>query len=318
MGVKMGNENITLVVPAKDIKNHPKKKSVYSGMSAYLWILPSLVLILGIVVIPVIELFHTSFSKVSMAGIIGDFNNFKNYTSLFVDNTFLMVLWNTLIWTVSVVAISTVIAVALAILLNQEFHGRSVVRSAIIFPWATSLIITASMWKWIFDYNYGALNLILLKLHIIQHGIFWLSSASTSFPILIWVGIYVTVPFASFIFLAGLQAIPTTLYDAASIDGAGSWRRFVHITLPLLKQPLTVSTVLNVIYVFNSFPIVWTITRGDPLNETDTIVTYLYKQAFVLNRMGQAAAISVIGFIIMLIFSVIYLYFSMRGENDGN
>jgi multiple sugar transport system permease protein len=292
-----------------------KQKFSLSGLSVYLWILPSVILVMVIVFIPILELFRTSFSEVTRSGIIKGLNGFRNYASLFEDGTFLMVLKNTLIWTVVVVGVSTILSMGIAQLLNQNFFGRSVVRSAIIFPWATSLIITASMWKWIFDYNYGTLNLILMNLHIIDKNYYWLAAPSTAFPVVMWAGIFDTMPFTTIVILAGLQAIPGILYEAANIDGANGFGKFLHVTLPMLRQPLTVSTVLNIIYVFNSFPIIWTITRGGPLNQTDTAVTYLYKLAFQVNKIGPSAAVSVIIFLILLAFSILYVSIALRRED---
>jgi len=288
----------------------PKWKT--SNFVPYLWIAPSVLLIALIIFVPILELFLTSFSKMSLAGIRKGFIGFSNFKDLFVDKTFLIVLKNTLVWTVAVVGISTVLSIGIALLLNKEFPGRRIIRAVLIFPWATSLIITAAMWKYIFDFNYGMMNLILQKIGIIKENIYWLATPEISFPVLIWVGIFVTIPFTSFVILAGLQTIPTVLYESGSIDGANGWRSFYYITMPLLKESLTVSTVLNVIYVFNSFPIIWTITRGDPLNQTDTVVTYLYKMAFHANKMGQAAAVSVISFLILLAFSIMYVTIIMR------
>jgi multiple sugar transport system permease protein len=280
-----------------------------------LWLVPSLLLIFTIVIYPIYELFIISLSEVSLSGLRKGFIGFDNFTAIFKDETFLMVLKNTFIWTVSVVGISTVLSLGIASLLNQQFPGRRIVRAALVIPWAVSLIITAVIWKWILNYNYGTLNLLLNKLHIINESIYWLATPATSFPAMIWVGIFVTIPFTSFVILSGLQAIPHDLYESASVDGANSWGKFFHITLPQLRPALTVSTVLNTIYVFNSFPIVWSITKGDPINKTDLIITYLYKLAFQVNKMGHAAAVSVIGFLMLFAFAILYVTIAVRKEN---
>lgn len=280
-----------------------------------LWLAPSVLLIFTIVIYPIYELFIISFSEVSLSGLRKGFTGFDNFTAIFKDETFLMVLKNTLIWTVSVVSISTVLSLGIASLLNQKFPGRRLVRAALIIPWAVSLIITAVIWKWVLNYDYGTLNLLLNKLHIINENIYWLAKPSTSFPVMIWVGIFVTIPFTSFVILSGLQSIAHELYESASVDGANGWKKFLHITLPQLRSALTVSTVLNTIYVFNSFPIVWSITQGDPINKTDLIITYLYKLAFQVNKMGHAAAVSVIGFLMLLAFAILYVTIAVRKEN---
>ena len=293
-----------------------KKRSIFEKVivSPYLWILPSLLLMFVVTFIPIIELFLTSMSKISLAGIRKGFYGLNNYNAIFSDPTFYMVMKNTLIWTVFVVGISTVASMGIALLLNQKFPGRRIVRAALIVPWSVSLIITAAIWKWILDYNYGTLNYLLMKLNIVESGIYWLADPSLSFPAMIGVGIFVTLPFTSFVILSGLQSISYDMYEAASVDGADGSKRFFYITLPLLKQPLMISLVLNTIYVFNSFPIIWTMTQGDPVNKTDTVITYLYKLAFKSNSMGEAAAVSVISFLILLTFTIIYVYSLMREE----
>jgi multiple sugar transport system permease protein len=311
----MGIEKNAVVPGVKRQERKAYRKSrVLEKMTPYLWMLPSFILIVLVTIFPIIELFSYSMSKISLSGVKKGFIGFQNFSNVLNDTLFLLVMKNTLFWTVAVVGISTVLSLGIAQVLNRDFPGRRLVRAALIVPWAVSLIITSVIWKWILDYNYGVLNLLLLKMHLINHNIYWLASPSTSFPAMIGVGIFVTIPFTSFVILSGLQSISAELYESASVDGANGWSRFWHITLPLLKQPLTISTVLNTIYVFNSFPIIWSITKGDPVNSTDTIITYLYKLAFLSQRMGEAAAVSVISFLLLLSFSVIYVGIALRRE----
>lgn len=293
------------------------RKKGLDGRTLYplLWILPSVALMVAIVVVPIVDLFITSFSEVGLSGLREGFNGVENYVSLFQDPVFPRVLINTLIWTVAIVGITIILSLGIASLLNEKFVGRRLVRAALIVPWAVSLLITAVIWKWIFDFRYGTLNLILKELGIIEKNVNWLAQPATSFPAMIAVGIFVSLPFTSFVLLAGLQAISAELYEAARVDGANRWKRFVHITLPQLRPTLTVAVVLNTIYVFNSFPIVWAMTRGEPLNKTDIIFTYLYKLGFEERQLGVAAAVSVISFLILIAFSASYVWFVTRREN---
>ena len=177
---------------------------------------------------------------------------------------FKTVMLNTLWWVLSVVGLSTLLGFIIAMVLNQKFHGRKIARAILVFPWATSLVIQASVWNYIIKYEYGSLNSVLLNLGIIQRAVNWRSSYQIEF---IWecgVGIFVTVPFVAFCVLSGLQSIDESLYEAATMDGAGFWGKLWQITLPMVRPSLTVSTVLNIIYVFNSFPIVYTMTKGAP------------------------------------------------------
>lgn len=280
----------------------------------YLWILPSCILMAVFIVTPIFFVFKTAFSKVSKAGIIKGFNGVENFAKVLKSSTFGMVLGNTLLWTVAVVGLSTLLGFILAIILNNKFHGRKIARAIVVFPWATTLVIQASAWKFIIDGDFGTLNTLLMRLHIIDHAINWTPTAGAYFAWEIACGIFVTIPFVAFTVLAGLQSIDQSIYEAGTVDGAGYWQKLFHITIPLVRPSLTVSTVLNIIYVFNSFPIIWTMTKGDPASHTDTLVTYLYKLAFYNGKQGEAAAVSVIGFLILLICASVYMITTIRKE----
>ena len=295
-----------------------KKKKIMQAVTPYVWLLPSILLMVIFILFPIFEVFRTSLSEVSRSGIIKGFAGLDNFAKVLKTPAFGIVLKNTLVWTVVVVGLSTLIGFTLAIVLNNEFRGRKIARAIMVFPWATSLIIQASVWKFIIDGDYGTLNTLLLKLGLISKAVNWTPTPAAYFAWECWVGIFVTVPFVTFCVLSGLQSIDASYYEAATVDGAGFWQKLFQITLPLVKSSLTVSTVLNIIYVFNSFPIIWTITKGDPANRTDTLVTYLYKQAFYKGRTGEAAAISVIGFLILCFCASVYMVISLRKEEqDG-
>ena len=202
-------------------------------------------LIAVFVIFPILIVFKLSFSEISKAGVIGDFIGFQNYIDAVHLPAFKTVMINTFWWVISVVGISTLLGFIVALVLNQKFHGRKIARSILVFPWATSLVIQASVWNYIIKYEYGSLNNVLLNLGIINQAINWRSSYTVEF---IWecgVGIFVTVPFVAFCVLSGLQSIDGSLYEAATVDGAGFWNKLWNITLPLVRPSLTVSTVLN-------------------------------------------------------------------------
>ena len=282
----------------------------------YVWLLPSALLIAVFVIFPILIVFKLSFSEISKAGVIGDFIGFQNYIDAVHLPAFKTVMINTFWWVISVVGISTLLGFIVALVLNQKFHGRKIARSILVFPWATSLVIQASVWNYIIKYEYGSLNNVLLNLGIINQAINWRSSYTVEF---IWecgVGIFVTVPFVAFCVLSGLQSIDGSLYEAATVDGAGFWSKLWNITLPLVRPSLTVSTVLNIIYVFNSFPIVYTMTKGAPANKTDTMITYLYMLSFYDRKKGPATALSVIGFLILCVCAGVYMLSVMRKEEE--
>ena len=295
-------------------KNKPR--TLLDKTEPYLWILPSVILMAIFIIVPIGSVFQMAFSEVNKAGIIKGFAGFENFEKVLTSSKFALVLKNTAVWTVCVVVISTVLGFILALLLNNAFKGRKIARAIVVFPWATTLVIQASVWKFIINTDYGALNTLLMTFGIIEANINWTPTPAAYFAWEIACGIFVTIPFVCFTALSGLQSIDSSYYEAADIDGATYWQKLFKITIPLVKPSLTVATVLNIIYVFNSFPIIWTITKGDPASRTDTIVTYLYKLAFLNSKQGQAAAVSVIGFLILLACASVYMVSTLKKGDE--
>lgn len=284
------------------------------GWDAYLWLLPSLILIAIFILAPVVETMFISFCDVSKAGVIRKAGTLDNYKFVLDQTVFGRVMFNTVAWDVIIVSVSMVLSIILAMVLNTRFRGRKIVRTVLLLPWATSELVTACAWKYIFDYNYGALNTLLMKLGLISAPINWLGEINSAFACMIFVGIIVTIPFMTFTLLSGLQSISNDYYEAAVIDGASFWQKFRKITIPLLKPAIDVSIVLNVIYVFNSFVIIHQMTDGAPAQQTSTIMTYLFYLAFKTNKMGPAAAISMIGFVVLMVFAVLYMKYLMKED----
>ena len=291
-------------------------KTLQRQIKPYVWLLPSIILMAVFVIFPIMIVFRLAFSEVSKSGLVGGFIGLKNFRDAVGLSAFKTVMLNTLYWVVSVVGLSTLFGFIIAMVLNQKFRGRKIARAIVVFPWATSLVIQASVWNYIIKYEYGNLNNILLNLGIIKQAINWRTTYQIEFIWECWVGIFVTIPFVTFCVLSGLQSIDSSLYEAADIDGASFWQKMFKITIPLVKPSLTVSTVLNIIYVFNSFPIIYTMTKGAPSNKTDTLVTYLYMLNFYDRQKWPATALSVIGFLVLCICAGIYMVGVMRKEED--
>lgn len=283
----------------------------------YLWILPSILLMAVFVVFPIGIVFKLSLSQISPAGVVGGFIGLDNFRSAWNNPAFGIIMFNTMIWVVSVVGLSTLLGFIVAMVLNRKFVGRKLVRSIVVFPWATSLVIQASIWNYIIKAEYGNLNNVLLNTGLIRTAVNWRLTYQIEFAWECAVGIFVTIPFVAFTVLAGLQSIDDSYYEAATVDGAGFWMQLRHVTLPLVRSSLTISTVLNIIYVFNSFPIIYTITKGAPAHKTDTMVTYLYMLAFYEQSKGPATAMSVIGFLILCVVAGTYMVISMRKEEKA-
>ena len=291
-------------------------KKRFEKYEPYVWLLPTGILLLVMVFIPILQTVWLSLNDLSRACLTKGFNSFANYIKVLSDSVFWRVMFNTLVWTVLCVGLSTLIGLILSLTLNTQFRGRKLARAVLVFPWATSLAIYAGMWKYIYDSNYGSLNALLEAMGL--PAVNWLNNAYPwqMFMMMIAVAIMVTVPFVTFCLLSGLQGISPDYYEAAAIDGAGRWKRFLHVTIPFLRPALNTSTVLNVIYVFNSFPIVYEITQGAPAHQTDTITTYMYYMGFKSFDYGTATSVSVIGFVFLLAFSMVYMGLTLGKEVD--
>ena len=278
-----------------------------SFVSALPWIGPALFLILLVVIWPVIILARTSFTDISNAGSLLGFNGLTNYRELLANQDLYPVLKRTIFWVFGIVFFTIILSLPLAQLINQKFPGRKYVRWALIFPWAASVVMTSMIWSWILDAYSGELNLTLTQLGLISEPVDWVGNPSTSFYFLMWVAVFVSIPFTTFVLLAGLQSIPHDIVEAASVDGAGSWQIYRRIKFPLLRNSLLIATIINLINVFNSFPIIWVMTRGGPGYDTDTTTTFAYKLAFIESNMGQSTALGVLNFMIILVVVGFYL-----------
>lgn len=288
----------------------PKKLKVshdVSFLSALPWIGPALVLILLVVIWPVIELIRTSFTDISLAGSLLDFNGLVNYRDLLANTDLYPVAKRTLLWVFGIVFFTVLLSLPLAQLINQNFPGRKYVRWAMIFPWAASVVMTSMIWTWILDAYSGELNLTLTQLGLISEPVDWVNNPGSSFYFLMWVAVFVSIPFTTFVLLAGLQSIPADIVEAASVDGASHWQIYRRIKFPLLRNSLLIASIINIINVFNSFPIIWVMTRGGPGYETDTTTTFAYKLAFIESNMGQSTALGVFNFMIIMVIVGFYL-----------
>ncbi|NUS19843.1 MAG: sugar ABC transporter permease [Mesorhizobium sp.] len=285
-----------------------------SRILPYLLTLPSLFLAAVVIFWPVWDLIQISTHDVNRFGQLREFSGLANFWALAADPDFVAALWRTGLWTVLVVGGALLLSIPVAMILNMDFYGRGLARVIIMLPWAVSLTMTAVVWRWALNGESGMLNSALMKLGLISQNIQWLASAETAFPMQVLIGILVTVPFTTTIFLGGLSSIPDDLYEAAALEGATHFQQFREITFPLLKPFINIAIVLNTIYVFNSFPIIWVMTQGGPANSTDILVTHLYKLAFRIGKLGEASAVSLVMFAILLVFTMIYVRLAMREQ----
>jgi multiple sugar transport system permease protein len=234
------------------------------------------------------------------------FIGLENYLRIFDDANFWRSLSASVIWVAGSVIPQFLLGLALALILNENFRGRAIFRVLTIMPWAVSGVVAGLMWLWIFDGTIGVLNDLLMRAGMINRPIPW-----TLFPDSTWITLFVAnawrgTPFFAIMFLAALQGIDHDLYEAAKIDGANAWRRFWHVTLPLIRQTIIISTLLRVIWTFNYIDIIFTMTEGGPLNATRTLAMHIFETAYTDSDFGYAATLAVITCLILTVFSIIY------------
>ena len=280
----------------------------------YAWglILPSLALALFIISYPFFTIVWQSLHEVSRYGQVRDFTGWANFAAVLADPVFLASCWRTLWWTLAVVLGTLTCSLPLALVLQQEFYGRGLARAIIMLPWAISLAMSAIIWRWAFNDEFGLINLGLQQLGLLSQAKSWLAQPESAFLIEIAIGIWVSIPFTVSLLMGGLATLPAEIYEAARLEGASYLLCLRRLTLPLIKPFISMAVVLNLIYVFNSFPIIWVMTQGGPDNQTHILVTYLYELAFRLGRPGQAAAVSLMMLLILVVITAFYLRLQKR------
>ena len=273
---------------------------------AYFLLIPSTLAFAIFLLYPIVNMFVASFSTVDTVGRIQQFGTMDNYGALLEDRRLPMILRQTVIFALGTVTLTVLVSFPLALLLNSDFPGQTLAKALILIPWAMPYAVSAITWRWIFNGQMGSLNYFLSQIGLIKEYIVWLGDPKLAFGAAMFVEVWSSVPFMAITFLAGFQAIPPAIYDAAKMDGASPWREFLDMTIPQMRHVLMVVTLLSVIWAFRSFGVIWILTQGDPVYRTDIAVTYLYKMAFENLRFGSAFALAVGIFIVLTIFSILY------------
>jgi multiple sugar transport system permease protein len=247
---------------------------------------------------------------------VGRFIGLENYRQLlFNDPFFWQVVRNGFIFTIGSVLLKLLVGLIMALVLNQPLVFRGLWRGLLLMPWVAPTVVTALSWRWILDLT-GVLNLVLRDLGLMTSSIPWLAQYGTAMFSLILVNTWRGFPFFGITLLAGMQAIPQELYEAAEIDGATVWQRFRYVTLPSLRTVILVVTILSIIWTFNDFSIVWLLTGGGPGHATDVFATYTYKLGFVTSRLGYGQTVSVILAPVLIAIIMILSPLMLRGEAE--
>lgn len=247
-----------------------------------------------------------SFTDYSLLSSEKNWNNFANYSELLRSTEFYHSLKVTLNYVVVTVICDLVIGMTLAVVLNRNIRFRSIFRSIIMIPWAIPTIVSALIFMWIYQGDYGVLNYTLTHLGIMDSNINWLHSTSFALSSIIVVAVFRQTPLVAVMLLAGLQGISGSLYEAARIDGANGWQIFSKITLPMLIPVISSVTLIMIVNNFQMFTLFFTLTNGGPAGSTTSLAIHTYITAFSKYEMGKASAIGVIWLVLLFIFSMIF------------
>ena len=275
--------------------------------------LPALALFAAVIGYPLIGALTTSLYRQSLVIPGRAFAGLDNFRAV-LDGKFWSVLQNTLVFTIGATAVPVVIGFALALALNTRLRGRAVLRGLFLFPWVIPGVVVSFVWLWIFNANYGLLNGLLVRLHLVDAPVVWLGRPGTAMAAIVVAKSWASFPWIMVMLLAGLQTVPDTLHEAAALDGAGTVKRFWHVTLPHLRGILGVVVLLEVIWNFQHFDMIYVLTNGGPAGATTTFAVAVYNTAFKGFDLGKAGALGALWMVLLLVLVVVYIRVSERGD----
>jgi trehalose/maltose transport system permease protein len=286
-----------------------KEIDLYARQKRLAWYLvtPAVLVVILIVAYPLVQVFYTSFFRAKLDGSIEPkFVGLANYANILSDPEWWSAVQVTLLFTVFSVGIEAVLGLGVALVANSKFKGRTLLRVAVLVPWAIPTVVSSQIWRWMFNQIYGVVNVLLVNLHIISDAdkIAFLAAPATALPVIIAVDVWKTTPFMSLLLLAGLQLIPKDLYEAASIDGAGPLKKFFSVTLPLVLPTLLVALIFRTLDALRVFDIFYVMVQGQP--GLQTMAVYNQLQLILFGKAGYGSAVSVIILLIIMTFVVLY------------
>jgi len=281
-----------------------------------LLLLPGTALLLGVVMFPLLRSLASAFFSESLLFPGSSWVGLDNIVAVLQDG-FDRLLWQTLIFTVGATLLPFLIGLALALVLNERFRGQRVLRGAFLIPWLVPGVVVSFLWMWIFDANYGVLNGLLMQLGVLDSPVAWLFQTDTARGALIIAKAWNSFPWVMVMLLAALQTVPRELHEAAAVDGAGSIRRFFTVTWPHIRGVAGLVILLEFIWNFQHFDMVFVMTGGGPAGTTQTFATEVYDTAFKGYDLGHAGALGLLWMVLLLVLVVIYVRFSERGEKQN-
>ncbi|HAK61248.1 MAG TPA: ABC transporter permease [Nitrospiraceae bacterium] len=271
------------------------------------FVTPALLLLALVTVYPVLSVLYLSLHRKLLIFDISRFVGLENYLFLVRDDRFWNALGNTAYFTLFSVVLELVLGLSIAMLLHREFRFKGFVRAVVLIPWAIPTVVSAKMWEWMYNTDFGILN------YLLGAEVNWLGSPLWALNAAVFMDVWKTTPFVAILLMAGLQVIPRELSQAARIDGAGSWDVFRKVTLPLLKPVILVVLIFRTLDAFRVFDSVYVLTGGGPANTTETLSIYAYKVLFQTLQFGYGSTLSVVVFLCVGMISVVYIKLLSKG-----
>ncbi len=296
---------------------HPRGAAARRGraMASYLWVLPALGLYALFTLVPLasgVWLALLRWDGIAPAEFVG----LQNFERMLRDERLASALWHNVQYALGTVAGKIVLSLGLALLLHRSLRGRAVYRTALFLPVVMSFVVVGILWTWIYNDDFGLVNNLLRSVGLGGLAQDWLGDTRVALWALIAVDIWKWYGFHMVIFLAGLQTIPTELYEAARLDGASRWRQLTSITLPLLRPVMLVNVTLSLLGAMNVFDIPYVMTEGGPANSTNVVALHVYLQAFKFNRLGYGSALSYAIFLLITVIALVQLRLLSRNTAE--
>lgn len=278
-----------------------KPETRNSILSNHLFLIPALITLAGVTIYPVLYVLWLSLHRRLLIFDVSKFVGLENFGFLWRDQRFWNAFQNTVYFTAVSVALELLLGLAIAILLHRVFRGKGLMRTIILIPWAIPTVVSAKMWGWLYNGDYGLIN------YLLGEKINWLGSPLLALNAAIFMDVWKTTPFVALLLMAGLQTIPQDLYQAARVDGASNWTQFKSITLPLLKPVILVVLIFRTLDAFRVFDAIYVLTGGGPANTTETLSIYAYKVLFQTLQFGYGSAISITVFFCVGLITIFYV-----------
>ncbi|MFZ0214844.1 MAG: sugar ABC transporter permease [Candidatus Dormiibacterota bacterium] len=276
---------------------------------------PGTLLILALVLLPSLYTVVLSFQNATLGGGSASWVGLANYVAWLRTGAFVQALWLTLGYCAIAVVLELLGGFTVALVLNERFWGRAVIQAVMLIPWVLPAISTANIWVWMLNPSYGIIDTSLMHLGLMKEPVLWLSSSTLALPLVAMIRAWRDFSFVALMLLAGIQAIPQELYEAAKVDGAGPLHRFWHVTLPGLRLVVVLAVMLQSIFAFNDFSI-YLLTQGGPAQASQVLALAIYQQAFGASQFSYGAAGAVLTLLVLSVLVAVYLWLYVRNERE--